>query len=142
MKTKEWLRCQLSENNITQKQLAEATGLSVNAISKIVRGERLGSPDSWEKIKKYFLGYNENFSYASDEIIDELERDIEEFGEDEKCILVYKVINDNIFFTNYDFIVEEDPFNPKKELEKGEKYIETTLKYALEVFDDQNEIIR
>lgn len=81
-----------------------------------------------------------NYSYNNEELIDELKRDIDEFGEDHKCILVYKVIDDRIFFTNYDFIVEEDPFDPNKELDDDEKYIVTDFKYALEVFEEQNKL--
>ena len=80
-------------------------------------------------------------SFDSEEIIEELEQDIEEFGEDNPCILVYKIIDEHIIFTNYDFITEENPFDPEKELEDGEKFIETSFKYALEVFEAQNKIL-
>ena len=51
------------------------------------------------------------------------------------------IIDDYIIFTNYDFVVEEDSFEPEKELDADEFFIQTTLKYALEVFENQNKII-
>lgn len=140
MKTKEWLRKKLTEKNLTQKDLAEAIGISLNAISKIIRGERFGSPETWEKIEEFF-GVDERISYESSDLIDELKQDVEEFGSNHKCILVYKTVGSNIVFTNYDFITKEKPFDPKTELESGEKYINSTLGEALQLFEDQNRII-
>jgi len=138
MKTKEWLREQLKIKNITQKELADGTGISVNAISKIIRGERLGSPESWEKILN-FLEYDGSiYSFDSEELIEEIKQDIEEFGEDEQCYLFYQIIDNNIIFDNYDFIVDEMPLT-KEELK--ENYIITSLKNALEFLERQNEIL-
>lgn len=141
MKTKEWLREKLNEKKITQKELAESIGISLNAISKILRGERFGSPETWKKIETFFGEDTEKVSYESTDLIEELKEDIEEFGENHECILVYRVYNHNIIFTNYDFIVEEKPFDPKTELEKGEKFITSTLGEALQLFEDQNRLI-
>lgn len=141
MKTKEWLREKLNEKKITQKELAESIGISLNAISKILRGERFGSSETWEKIEAFFGDSEERVSYDSTNLIEELKEDIEEFGEDHKCILVYRVYNHNIIFTNYDFIVKEKPFNPRTELEKDEKFITSTLGEALQLFEDQNRLI-
>jgi len=138
MKTKEWLREQLKIKNITQKELADGTGISVNAVSKIIRGERLGSPESWEKILN-FLEYDGSiYSFDSGELIEEIKQDIEEFGEDEQCYLFYQIIDNNIIFDNYDFIVEDIPLT-KEELK--ENYIITSLKNALEFLERQNEIL-
>ena len=141
MKTKEWLREKLKENNLTQKDLAEGIGISLNAISKIVRGERFGSPETWKKIEDFFGGNYARVSYESSDIIKELKNDIEEFGPDHECILVYTVYGSNIIFTNYDFITKEKPFDPNTELEPEEKYIKSTFGEALQLFEDQNRII-
>lgn len=84
---------------------------------------------------------NQNISYESSELIEELKQDILEFGEDHPCILVYKKYKGKKIYTNYDFIVPEKPFNPKEELQKGEKYVKSTLKEALELFEKQNRVI-
>ena len=142
MHTKEWLKNKRIEYSYTQKQLAHEIGLSPYTIEQIEQGKRLGSADTWEKIEAFFKNPTEpKLSYESEDLIEELRQDIEEFGEDHPCILVYKVIEDYIFFTNYDFIVEEKPFNPDEELEKDEHYLVTTFKYALEVFEAQNKIL-
>ena len=144
MRTKEWLKQKRSQLGITQKELAEKIGLTSSAIELIEQGRRLGSVDTWERIENFFSNYfgpGPRLSYNSDDLIEELKKDIEEFGENYECILVYKVIDDHIFFTNYDFITKEKPFNSNEELEKDESYIKTTFKYALEVFEKQNEIV-
>lgn len=140
MKTKEWLKKQRKLSGITQKELAEKIGTSPFTIEQIEQGRRLGSADTWDKIENYFEN-GVSVSYESEELIEEIKQDIEEFGENYPCILIYKIIDDSIFFTNYDFIIEEDEFNEKTELEENEKYLTTTLKYALEVFQNQNKII-
>lgn len=144
MKTKEWLKEQRVKHSITQNQLANKIGVSRFAIENIEQGKRLGSVDTWEKIENYFSNVDDNLiniSYDSEDLIEELKEDIEEFGEDHECLLIYKVVNDTIIFVNYDFICEEDPFNPDKELHENEYFIETTFKYALEVFEKQNKIL-
>jgi len=70
----------------------------------------------------------------------ELQQDVEEFGEDEPCYLFYKIKDDHILFTNYDFITKEMPLKDDDILE-SEKVVETTLKYAYEVIKDQNRLI-
>lgn len=141
MKTKEWLKEQRVKHSLTQQQLANEIGISRFAIENIEQGRRLGSVETWNKIENYFENSDDklpNISYDSNDLIEELKSDIEEFGEEHECILIYKVVNDNIVFTNYDFICEEEPFNPDKELLENEYYLETTFKYALEVFENQN----
>ena len=142
MRTREWLKEKRNEYKYTQRDLAKKIGVSPFTIEQIEQGKRLGSAETWEKIETFFKNPTEpKLFYESEDLIEELRQDIEEFGEDKQCILVYKIIDDHIFFTNYDFIVEEQPFDSKKELQESEKYIVTTLKYALDVFESQNKII-
>ena len=141
MKTKEWLKDQRDKNSLNKQKIANEIGISRFAIENIEQGRRLGSVETWNKIENYFENSDDklpNISYDSNDLIEELKSDIEEFGEEHECILIYKVVNDNIVFTNYDFICEEEPFNPDKELLENEYYLETTFKYALEVFENQN----
>lgn len=142
MKTKNWLKEKRKKEGLTQEELAKKINLSPFTIMQIEQGKRLGSIETWKKIENFFSDKNEiKISYENQDIINELKDDILEFGINEPCILIYKIINNNIIFTNYDFIVEEIPFNSKEELEKDERYIKTTLQYALEVFEEQNKII-
>lgn len=141
MRTKEWLKAQREKNNLTQQDLADKIDVSKFTIENIEQGKRLGSVETWEKIEDFFKADTMKISYDSEDLINELKGDILEFGENKECILVYKVYDDGrIFFTNYDFIVDETPFDPNKELEPDEKYIETTFKYALEVLESQNKM--
>lgn len=159
MRTREWLKQKRLESGLSQWSLAEKVGLSPFAIIQIEQGRRKGSNDTWTAIENYFATPHKldkkikkeiakiddkeiMISYNSDELIDELLEDIQEFGPHHKCVLFYKEIDSHLVFTNYDFLVEELPFDPKKELEKDEKYLETTLGYALDVFTAQNKIIK
>ena len=144
MRTKEWLKEKRTKYCYTQRQLAKEIGISPFTIEQIEQGKRLGSVETWEKIENFFKNEDEveiKVSYESNDLITELKEDIEEFGEENPCILVYKIVGNHIIFTNYDFITKEDPFNPDEELEDDEYYIETTFKYALEVFERQNKIL-
>lgn len=138
MRTKEWLVNVRKLNKLSQEQLAKKIGVSPFTIMQIEQGRRFGSADTWSKIESFFEDSEISYQYESTDIINEIKADIEEFGDDYPCILIYKIINNHIFFTNYDFIVEEEPFNPEKELKDDEKYIKTSLLYALEVFEAQN----
>ena len=143
MRTKEWLIKNRTKYVLTQRQLAAKIGVSAYTIENIEQGKRLGSVETWNKIENFFKNSElekENTSYDSTDLIEELTSDIEEFGDNHACILIYKVVNDCIVFTNYDFIVEEDKFDAKKELDENEKYIVTTLKYALDDFKNQNKL--
>lgn len=144
MKTKNWLIEKRKKYGLSQSQLAQKIGLSKYTIENIEQEKRLGSVETWNKIESFFKGElknDEHISYENSELIKELKQDILEFGEDKECILVYKIIDNNLLFTNYDFVTEQMPFDPKTELKSDEKYIITTFKYALEVFEEQNKLL-
>lgn len=141
MKTKEWLKNRRIKHSLTESQLAKKIGVNIEDISNIEDGYTLGSVETWEKIEEYLIDDGDKYyTYECNELIEELKNDILEFGEDHDCILVYKIIDDTIIFVNYDFICEEDPFNPEKELNEGEHYFISTFGYALEVFERQNRL--
>ena len=140
MRTKEWLKEQRIKYSLTQGQLANKIGVSKSTIEDIEQGKLLGTVNTWDKIEDFFLGDEESMqvSSESEDIIEELKQDIDEYGEDYKCALIYKIIyNSYIVFIDYLFL----PINSKKDLESDEFFIETTLKYAFEVFERQNRIL-
>ena len=51
------------------------------------------------------------------------------------------IYNHNIIFTNYYFIIEEKPFEPKNELKKDEKFCTSTLEETLQLFEYQNRVV-
>ena len=83
IKSGKWLKETLAQKNMTQKELAAKTGLSVPAIAKIISGERYGSPKTWEKITMV-LGDKLKLSVDSDDFIDELKEEIELYGKDQQ----------------------------------------------------------
>ena len=144
MRTSKWLKEMRKKFNLSQKQLSEESGVNKLTIENLEQGRRKGSDETWELIETYFNKKKNdptiNISIDSEDIIEELKQDIEEFGEDCKCVLIYKIEKNHFIFTNYDFITDEKPFNPDEELEKNEYYLITNLKYALDIFEKQNKI--
>lgn len=63
MEKSKWLKTMRLKKGLTQKKLAEKTGLSIFTIANIEQGQRKGSESTWEKIYNFF--------------------DIEEFDKDE-----------------------------------------------------------
>jgi transcriptional regulator with XRE-family HTH domain len=137
----EWLKTMRLKKGLTQKELAEKTGLTIFTIQNIEQGSRKGSPATWEKILNFFeRGESPKISYDSEELIEEIKEDIEEFGEDYECYVFYKEKDGKLIFTNYDFDVEEDQVQPE-ELLPNEYLLKTNLGDALKLFEKQNEIL-
>ena len=80
-----------------------------------------------------------NISYDSEDLIEELKRDIDEFGNIEMYAFFEK-INGITFLTNYDFIVEEDKLKAKE----IENWVVMVLKAKkiLKILEEQNKIIK
>lgn len=139
IKSNDWLKDQLKKNNMTQVELANRIDLSVNAISKIVRGERLGSPETWDKIYEV-LGNGPNTSVSSQDMIRELKEEISIYGQYQEVTVYYYVKNGNIIFCDY--LMDEDmqKHGSDKDLKKLNN-IRITLLEALELFENQNKLI-
>lgn len=76
-------------------------------------------------------------SYECSELIEELEADIEEFG-DIDMYAFFDKINDNLFLTDYDFIDDNDISS--REVKNSTVQIMRASK-ILEVLKEQNSII-
>ena len=77
-------------------------------------------------------------SYECSDLIEELKADIEEFGGD-KIVAVWCIDNSGVtFYTNYDFIVPEEPLQ-KSELQNGEYIKKMTMSALLIRLEKQNE---
>lgn len=61
-----------------------------------------------------------NYSYDSEDLIQELKLDIAEFGQGEQFYALYKVVEGVKLYTNYDFISEEKPLSAQ-DIKSGEK---------------------
>ena len=77
-------------------------------------------------------------SYECSELIEELKKDIEEFG-DIMMYAFFEKIGDCIFLVNYDFIEEEKPLQP----EELKDTMVQTLKASeiLKILEEQNSFI-
>ena len=78
-------------------------------------------------------------SYECSELIEELEKDIEEFG-DIEMYAFFEKIKGYTFLTNYDFINEEMPLNVK-ELKNDTIIKIMKAKEILDILEKQNSII-
>lgn len=81
-----------------------------------------------------------SISYECEELIEDLKRDILEFGEDEILYVWMKEIHGVKICVNYDFVVDEDPVSPN-EIEKDETLTTMKAKELLKLLQKQNEII-
>lgn len=59
MRTKEWLIEKREEFGLTQREVANAIGLTEFSIQNIEQGRRKGSDDTWDKLEEFFA-YKEN----------------------------------------------------------------------------------
>ena len=79
-------------------------------------------------------------SYECEDLIEELKGDIAEFGGDQ-IVAVWCLDNSGVtFYTNYDFIVPEEPLE-KSELQPGEYIERMSMSALLILLEQQNEIL-
>lgn len=78
-------------------------------------------------------------SYECSDLIEELENDIQEFGNIDMYAF-FKKINENILLINYDFINDELPLQTK-ELKDGQIVQIMKATKILEILKEQNSII-
>lgn len=107
-----WLKKKREEKNLTQKKLAKETGVNIFTIQNIEQGTRKGSEETLKILNDYFE--NGTTSYESDDLIEELESDIEEFGEDQILYAMFENIDGYLALTNYDFITKEEPLTKEE----------------------------
>lgn len=137
IKSPEWLREKREKKGYTQKELAQAAGLSIPAIAKIEAGERFGSFETWDKIL-FVLNDDPVLSIESLDFINELKDEIAIYGDSFQCNLFYESKNGNIIFKDY--LLDEDmQENFKNELTTM-SVLRVTLKEALELFEKQNDL--
>lgn len=78
-------------------------------------------------------------SCECEELIEELEEDIKEFGENEEMYAFFEEINGLFILTNYDFIVEERPLTS---IEIGNAMVcVMKAKEILKILKKQNSVI-
>ena len=109
-----WLKAIRKEKGLTQKQLAEKIGISVNTLSNIEQGQHIGSDETWNKIANFF-GEKE-YMKVSRETLESLLNDIiYDMG-----IIIFKERFTRVIevgnFTNKDIII--DTFMNKIENQK------------------------
>lgn len=54
MEKSKWLKTMRLKKGLTQKELAEKTGISIHTIANIEQGQRKGSKETWKKILDFF----------------------------------------------------------------------------------------
>lgn len=79
-------------------------------------------------------------SFECTELIEELEEDIREFGNDLKVVVWCKKVNGAEIYTNYDFIDDDMPVG-KNEIEHDEYLTEMTAGELLPLLKKQNDVV-
>ncbi|MGL4362201.1 MAG: helix-turn-helix domain-containing protein [Cellulosilyticaceae bacterium] len=138
IKSKEWLKATLANKNMTQKELAQKTGLSLPAISKIMIGERFGSVETWEKIIAV-LGDDFSISVESSDFVTEIYQEILEYGDSYECFVFYEMHHGNIVFKDY--LLPEDVESQYKDDLLAMSKLKITLGEAYALFRAQDSII-
>lgn len=83
--------------------------------------------------------FGETISFECTELIQDLERDILEFGGDMVVVVWCREYNGVTLYVNYDFQDEEDPIT-EDELQEGEYFKTMTMTTLLEILKIQNEV--
>ena len=79
-------------------------------------------------------------SFECTELIEELEEDIREFGNDLEVVVWCKKVNGVEIYTNYDFVDDDMPVG-KNEIEPDEYLTEMTAGELLPILKKQNEVV-
>ena len=78
-------------------------------------------------------------SYDSTALINEIRADIEEFGEDKRCMIWTIIVEDTELITNYDFSCDDNPIKID-EIKEGETLKPSTLGETLKQLEKQNKL--
>ena len=116
---------------LSQQEFADKVGISIFSVQNIEQGQRKGSSETWNKIQNFLN--KDNISYDSEDLIEEIKADIEEFGGDELCYLEYEFLDNHLFFIDYDYC---------DEIKAKENCIIVNLKSALEILRKQDRIVK
>lgn len=118
-----WLIASRQNAGLTQQQLADASGVAPSTIRNIEQGQRTGSIETWRRIKLALLDNSEDIA--------NIRKTIKTYGENHTCYLTYFFSDKGIIFESY--------YLNKLDI-NSDKYLKTTLKDALEIFNLQLEI--
>lgn len=80
-----------------------------------------------------------SISFECSELIEELKKDIQEFGGSKIVVVWCKEYEGVILYTNYDFIDEDQPIKPS-EIKESEFLKQMTMSALLLVLEKQNSI--
>lgn len=116
---------------LSQQEFADKVGISIFSVQNIEQGQRKGSAETWNKIQNFLN--KDNISYDSEDLIEEIKEDIEEFGENDLCYLEYEFLDNHLFFIDYDYC---------DEIKAKGNCIIVDLKSALEILRKQDRIVK
>lgn len=68
-KNRDWLINIRKQKGMTQKELADALGISINTLAKIEQGQRSGSDSTWMKIINLFGEYEDSMKISEENIL-------------------------------------------------------------------------
>ncbi len=133
MKSKEWLIETRKNKGITQRKLAEATGIPLYTIQNIEQGKREASQERWELIEGYLIQGKE-YSDAQWLDTDSLIKSIESIEKStvKMIYMDYTILNNMIVFTE----IHANKSDCKDE------YIKINVENAREVLEHQKRVFK
>lgn len=99
-----WLSQKLAQNGFGPEDLAEQTGLDIQTVKKIIESNE-GTQQDWDIILDTLNDYPEVIIPAAS-VLDDLNEDIEKFGEDGMCIVYYGVNQNQLAFCEYQCLAD------------------------------------
>ncbi len=131
----EWLRQILNQNGFSLTDLARQTGLSEETIATAAKDETEDS-EVWNIILDTVNDYPAIRTPAAS-ILEDLQNDISQYGEDAGCLVYYGVNQNLLGFCEYMCLDDQKMHGANVDTEFL-SILQLTLKEALELFTKQN----
>lgn len=130
-----WLVQKLNQNGFSLQDLSSQTGLSL-AMLQSVAADELADPMVWDVIMDTLNQYPAVMTPASS-VLEDLNQDIQKWGQDGKCIVYYGVNQNLLGFCEYKNLADGEIHGANVDTQFLAS-MELTLKEALELFTKQN----
>lgn len=130
-----WLLQKLAQNGFGPQDLADQTGIQLQSIEQIIN-TNTGSEEEWDVILDTLNDYP-RIIIPSAQVLDDLQEDIEKFGEDALCVVYYGVNQNLLGFCEYQCLADLYAHGSNVPTDYLSR-IQMTLAEARDLFTKQN----
>lgn len=131
----QWLKKVLAANGYTPEELINQTGLSEREVENVLN-DKPAKKDTWNVILTQINNYP-TIDYPSDEILQDLKRDIEQETAQARCYVYYGVNSSDLIFCDYTLIGSNQEEGANVNLQMLSS-LNLSLQEALELFTKQS----